>query len=95
MKIAIIQSVLHWENIEANLQMFEEKINTLQAGVDLILLPEMFSTGFSMHPEKTAEPMDGQAISWMKKIAAEKKCTDLRFSIYQRKGSIFQPIRLC
>jgi len=70
MKIAIIQSELHWENIELNLQMFEEKIAGINQAVDLILLPEMFSTAFSMNPERTAEGMDGKALSWMKSQAA-------------------------
>src|SRR6476660_8757088 len=68
-----IQSTLHWEHKKANLQMFEEKIFSIKQPTEIVVLPEMFSTGFSMKPEKLAETMDGDTVSWMKKIAAEKK----------------------
>ncbi|WP_205508013.1 nitrilase family protein [Longitalea arenae] len=71
--ITTIQSDLHWEDKTANLQMFEEKIKQLQQRTEVVILPEMFSTGFSMQPEKLAETMDGPTVTWMKKLAAEKK----------------------
>lgn len=70
---SIIQTKLHWEDKEANLQMLEEKINSIQEKTEIVVLPEMFSTGFSMKPEQLAEGMDGQAVAWMKRISAEKK----------------------
>jgi len=73
LRITLIQSNLHWENIPANLEMFSEKINTVEE-TDLIALPETFTTGFSMNP-KFAEPMDGMAVRWMKEIAAKKNCS--------------------
>ncbi len=69
----LIQSQLHWEDKNANLQMFEQKINTITTQTHVVILPEMFSTGFSMQPEKFAEKMDGPTVEWMKKIAASKK----------------------
>jgi omega-amidase len=48
LRVALIQSDLKWENVEANIQQFEEKINSIQHEVDLVVLPEMFTTGFSM-----------------------------------------------
>jgi len=68
-----IQSSLHWEDKEANLQMFEEKIFSISQPTEIVVLPEMFSTGFSMQPKKLAEPMDGETVEWMKQIAAKKK----------------------
>jgi predicted amidohydrolase len=68
-----IQSNLHWEDKKANLQMFEEKISAIIQSTEIVVLPEMFSTGFSMKPEKLAETMDGETAQWMKKISAEKK----------------------
>jgi predicted amidohydrolase len=53
--------------------MFEEKIRNLQQKTEIVTLPEMFTTGFSMQPEKLAEKMDGPTIAWMKKLAAEKR----------------------
>lgn len=66
LKVTIIQSDLHWENVDENLLMFSEKINAVSEPTDVIVLPEMFNTGFSMLSEKLAETMDGKTISWMK-----------------------------
>jgi omega-amidase len=71
--ISGIQTNLHWEDKAANLQMLEEKINSLKEKTEIIVLPEMFSTGFSMQPEKLAETMDGETVQWMKRVAAHKK----------------------
>lgn len=65
LKITIIQSELHWENAEANRQMFSKKIANIEGETDLIILPEMFSTGFSMNAEKLAELNDGETLQWM------------------------------
>jgi omega-amidase len=69
----LIQTKLHWENKEANLKMFEEKISNLNAPGQIVVLPEMFSTGFSMKPEELAENMNGPTFHWIKRIAATKK----------------------
>ena len=68
-----IQTTLHWEDKNANLQMLEEKINNIKEKTEIVVLPEMFSTGFSMQPEKLAETIKGETLQWMKRIAAEKK----------------------
>jgi omega-amidase len=73
LKIVGIQAALVWENPEQNMAFFEEKINTLEEVLDLIVLPEMCTTGFTMHPKKVAEKMDGLSVSWMQKIAKEKQ----------------------
>ena len=72
MKIAIIQSELIWENPEANRNRFEQKINLITENVDLIVLPEMFSTGFTMTPKLVAETMQGETMSWLKFLAKAK-----------------------
>lgn len=71
--VTIIQTNLHWEDKATNLQMLEEKINSIQEKTELVVLPEMFSTGFSMKPELLAETMEGETVQWMKKMAAAKK----------------------
>jgi predicted amidohydrolase len=71
--ITTIQTNLHWEDKPANLQMLEEKINGIKEKTEVVVLPEMFSTGFSMKPELLAETMEGETLQWMKRIAAEKK----------------------
>jgi len=70
----IIQSELYWEDIDRNLEMFSSKIAAINQPTDLVILPEMFSTGFSMRPEKVAEPAGGKAMQWMKRMAKEKNC---------------------
>ncbi len=67
--VSTIQSILHWENKAANLGMFEEKIKEISDEAELVVLPEMFSTGFTMQPQKFAEKMDGETMAWMKRIA--------------------------
>ncbi len=70
--ISLLQSALVWENPEANLKYFSQKINTLHAAVDLIVLPEMFTTGFSANVNTLAETMDGNTVRWMQQMAAKK-----------------------
>lgn len=53
--------------------MLEEKIKGIKEKTQVVILPEMFSTGFSMKPETLAETMDGETVQWMKRVAAEKK----------------------
>jgi len=69
----LVQTALHWENKKANLQMLEQKIMNIKQKTQVVILPEMFSTAFSMKPEQLAEPMEGETISWMKRISAQKK----------------------
>jgi len=72
MKIAIIQSALFWENPIANRNHFEEKINAISEKIDLIVLPEMFSTGFTMNPAAVFETMQGETIQWLQSLAKAK-----------------------
>ena len=71
--ISGIQADIHWEDKTANLRMLEEKINGIHQKTEIIILPEMFSTGFSMKPEILAETMDGETVQWMKRIATTKQ----------------------
>jgi predicted amidohydrolase len=72
MKIALIQSSIVWENPEANRKYFETEINTVSPAVDLIVLPEMFTTGFTMSPIAIAETMQGETVLWMQSLAKAK-----------------------
>ena len=71
LKIAFIQSDILWENIDGNLSQFEQKISLID-DVDLIVLPEMFTTGFSMNSKELAETSNGKTMQWLRKISAEK-----------------------
>lgn len=70
----ILQSNLVWENIDANLEHFSSKITSLLTTPNhIVVLPEMFSTGYSMKPQLLAETMDGKAVQWMKQMAFAQK----------------------
>jgi omega-amidase len=74
MKIALIQSDLYWEEASKNRNNFESKINQIDSDVNLIVLPEMFSTGFTMNALAVAETMQGETVLWMQSIARQKNC---------------------
>ncbi len=69
--ISTIQSNLIWEDKAANLLMFEKKIESITEKTEIVVLPEMFNTGFSMQPELLAETMNGETLDWMKKVSKE------------------------
>lgn len=71
LSITTIQSDLFWEDKAANLHMFEQKINSIEAAAEIVVLPEMFNTGFSMRPQQFAESMNGETVEWMKRISNE------------------------
>ena len=71
--VTLIQTALHWENKEKNLSMFTDKLNTITSATDIVLLPEMFTTGFSMQSAALAEDMNGPTVQWMKEQAARLK----------------------
>ena len=71
--ITLIQTNLHWENKAANLLQLEQKIKAIEERTEIVVLPEMFSTGFSMNNELLAEDMNGETVNWMKRVSAENK----------------------
>jgi len=84
-----IQSTLHWEDKKANLQMFGEKIIPISQQSEIVVLPEMFSTGFSMQPKKLAETMDGETMQWMKQVSAKKKIILTGSVIIEENGNYY------
>ncbi len=88
LSISIIQANLVWEDKAANLRMFEDKINKL-GPTELIVLPEMFSTGFSMKAKELAETMKGQTIAWMKRMSSSKKAIITGSVIINEEGSFY------
>lgn len=89
LNVSIIQSDLQWESIEANLGNFEEKIWEIKEPVDLIILPEMFTTGFSMKPKPLAELMNGKTHNWMRMIAEQRKAVVVGSCIITEKNQFF------
>jgi omega-amidase len=74
LKLCQVQPDMAWEDIEANLDMLEGMLEKVDTDKDLLVLPETFSTGFTMQSEKVAEGEDGKAVQWMKRMALEKQC---------------------
>lgn len=72
MKITFIQTSLHWEDRDKNLAHFNALLNSIKNKSDLIVLPEMFTTGFTMNPAKLAEPANGPSLQWLRQKAKEK-----------------------
>lgn len=70
-RITIIQSSLFWEDVNANLLHFDSKIESISEKTDIIVLPEMFTTGFTMNPKTLAEEHEGKGLQWMIEKAKE------------------------
>jgi len=88
LKITIIQPDIIWEDIKSNLEKYSEIINGIES-TDVILLPEMFTTGFSMKPEILKEKMYGISVKWMKTMATEKDASVVGSLIIEEDGKIF------
>lgn len=89
LNITLIQAELHWEDAERNLQHFDLKIQKIDSPTDIIILPEMFSTGFSMNSEKLAETLEGKSIEMMKKWALTKHCAICGSLIIKDSGKLY------
>lgn len=70
LSVTLIQTALYWEQPDKNIASLTKKINAIEGKTDLIVLPEMFTTGFSMNPVSVAEPMDGPTVQWLRTMAA-------------------------
>lgn len=89
MKTALIQTSLFWENPNKNRVYITEKINSISQYVDLIVLPEMFTSGFTMNPRTVAETMKGETISWLKEIAKTKNCAITGSLVIEENGNYY------
>ena len=74
MKVALFQTKLAWEQPETNRKFIEEYFLNEEVAFDLFVLPEMFTSGFTMQPELVAETMNGETIIWLKELAKQKNC---------------------
>jgi omega-amidase len=89
LKVAVLQVDLAWENIQKNLEIFSERIDAIEEQVDLIILPEMFTTGFSMNAEPLAEEKEGEAFKWMRNIAMERDAAVTGSVIVKEDGNFY------
>ncbi len=87
--ITTIQADLHWQDKEANLRMLEDKLRNIEEKTEIIVLPEMFSTGFSMQPADYAEKMDGETVGWMKEMAAKYRAIITGSLIIEEDGQYY------
>lgn len=87
--ITTIQTDLVWEEKEKNLDLLERKIVSIDGKAEVVVLPEMFSTGFSMNPKKLAEDMAGPSLQWMKRVAAEKRVILTGSLIIEEEGKYY------
>jgi len=88
LNITLVQPDIIWEDAQVNLERYTEMLAPVDK-TDVIVLPEMFTTGFSMQPEKLKETMDGPSVKWMKKLAAEKEAAIVGSLIIVDKGKVF------
>ena len=86
---AIIQTSLIWENPNENRSLLEEKINSISQYVDLIVLPEMFTSGFTMNPKAVAQTMQGETISWLQELAKEKNLAITGSLVIEENGNYY------
>jgi predicted amidohydrolase len=87
MNITTIQTNIIWEDIDSNLKNYQTKIDSIES--DLIILPEMFTTGFTMEPKPHAETMDGKTVQWMKQNASKKNLAICGSIIIEEEGKYF------
>ena len=87
--ISTIQANLVWEDKAANLSNLESKIGGITGKTELVVLPEMFSTGFTMHAEMLAETMQGPTVKWMRQVAATRKIILTGSLIIKEEGQFF------
>jgi len=89
LSITTIQTNLIWEDKAANLYALEQKINSIQDPTEIVVLPEMFSTGFSMQPSLFVETMEGETLNWMKKVSTQNKIILTGSIIIEEEGKYY------
>ncbi len=89
LQIAIIQADLAWEDAQKNRISFSKKMKEINIPVDVILLPEMFTTGFSMTPKKLAESMTGETVVWMQEMARSMDAAIAGSVIIEEEGQFY------
>lgn len=88
-RVTIVQSDIVWHNISANIKAFDQKIESIDQPTDLIILPEMFTTGFSMSAPIYAEAMDGSSVAWMRQKARGQDAAVMGSLIIREGGSYY------
>lgn len=85
LRVTLVQTELAWQDAVANRELLADKILPLADATDLIVLPEMFTTGFMMEPERWAEPANGPTVDWLRALAKQTR-TVITGSVATREG---------
>lgn len=89
LKVTTFQAYLFWENIDRNLDNLAQRISALRESTDLIVLPEMFNSGYTTNVDKCAEPMGGPTMKWMYEIAQLYDCVVCGSLIIEENGRYY------
>ena len=89
LRISLVQSPIVWEDRSANLSAYEKRLASVAGKTDLVVLPEMFTTGFSMAPERLADRMDGETLASVKRWAADFGMAVVGSFIAEEKGRYY------
>lgn len=87
--VTLVQSALHWHDAEANRALFARRLHDLAGATDLVVLPEMFTTGFTMDARSRAETMDGATVAWMAEQAAKLNAVVTGSVIVEEQGHYY------
>ena len=88
LKVALVQTAPYWHDAAANRALFDEACGQI-GDADLVVLPEMFSTGFTMASREVAETMQGETVAWMRARAAEFDTTIAGSVVIEDNGEFF------
>ena len=90
LRITTVQTKLAWEDAKKNLKNFTKVLKPLKSDkTDIIVLPEMFTTGYTMNAKLCAEKMDGPSVKWMEKTATEKNAVVCGSLIIEENGEYY------
>src|SRR5688572_12340796 len=87
--ITVVQTELVWEDAETNRERLSQKLARVTDATDLIILPEMFSTGFTMNAAAVAEKMDGKTVNWLAEQAKKKQAVITGSLIIEENGKFY------
>jgi predicted amidohydrolase len=89
LRISVVQANLIWENAKENRKQFDDKFDALSADIDMVILPEMFTTGFTMNASQVAESMDGETVEWLVSMAKKKNIAIVGSLVIVENGNYF------
>lgn len=89
LNISLVQTDTIWQDVIRNLERLSLKLNGISNDTDVVILPELFSTGFTMEADKVAESMDGNAVLWMQQQASKKNCLVIGSLLIEESGNFY------